>query len=325
MPIVQAVAGAIDTSDLGRVLMHEHVIVLNPEIQTNYPGKWSEGRWDEEAGIADAVAKLRALKAAGFETIVDVTVVPMGRQLARIKEISERSEVNIIAATGLYTFDVVPAMLASLRTEFDGDPLVELFVRDIRDGSAAGGVRAAIIKCATDAPGITPGTERVLKATAAAHRLTGVPITTHSRSADRGGLEQQRVFADAGVDLARVIIGHCGDTTDVEYLEALIDAGSYIGMDRFGLDYLLPFEDRVEVVAAMCERGHAQRMLLSHDAWTFNDWFAPDILESRPNWHYRHIAQDVLPALRRRGVTEVHIDTMLVDNPRRLFECQEPY
>ena len=144
--------------------------------------------------------------------------------------------------------------------------MTDMFVRDITEGIADTGIKAAILKCATDEPGVTPGVERVLRAVAQAHRQTGVPISTHTHAATRRGLEQQRIFAEEGVDLSRVVIGHSGDTTDLDYLEELIANGSYIGMDRFGLDTFLTTEERVDTVATMCERGHADKMVLSHDA-----------------------------------------------------------
>jgi phosphotriesterase-related protein len=133
-------------------------------------------------------------------------------------------------------------------------------------------------------------------------------------------LEQQDVFESEGVDLSRVIIGHSGDTTDLGYLEEVIGRGSYIGMDRFGLDAMLPFEDRVATVAALCERGHADRMVLSHDAACFIDLIPKGTIESAmPNWNFLHISRDVVPALRGRGVTDAQVDQMLVENPRRIF------
>jgi phosphotriesterase-related protein len=181
-----------------------------------------------------------------------------------------------------------------------------MFVSDIEHGIADTGVKAAILKCATDEPGVTPGVERVLRAVAKAHRRTGVPISTHTHAATRRGLEQQRIFTDEGVDLTRVVIGHSGDTTDLDYLDELIGNGSYIGMDRFGADVFLPFEDRVNTVARMCERGHADKMVLSHDASCF-------------------IHNDVIPALKDRGVTDEQLTTMLVGNPRKIFESQGAY
>ena len=118
-------------------------------------------------------------------------------------------------------------------------------------------VKAAILKCVTNMAGLTRDVERVLRAVAQAHRETGVPITTHAHAGLRRGLDQQRIFAEEGVDPVRVIIGHSGDTDDYAYLEELIDAGSYLGMDRFGLN-AVPFDKRVEIVAEMSvSRAHS--------------------------------------------------------------------
>ncbi len=316
---VDTVRGSIPTADMGVTLMHEHVFVLSPEIIDNYPEAWGDEQAREEA----AVEKLNALKAIGVDTIVDPTVIGLGRYIPRIQRIAERTDLNIVVATGVYTYNDVPMYFhfTGPGTALGGDEvMVDMFVRDITEGIAGTGVKAAILKCATDEPGLTPGVERVLRAVAQAHRATGVPITTHTHAHSRRGLDQQRVFAEEGVDLHRVIIGHSGDTTDLDYLEELVAAGSYLGMDRFGLDNILSFEDRVGTVANMCERGHADKMVLAHDAACFMDWLPEAALPVvLPNWHYLHIHNDVLPALRARGVTEEQITTMLVDNPRAIF------
>jgi phosphotriesterase-related protein len=118
-----------------------------------------------------------------------------------------------------------------------------------------------------------------------------------------------------------VIIGHCGDSTDMSYLEELISNGSYIGMDRFGMDLILPFEDRVDMVARMCERGYAEKMVLSHDASCYDDWADHAVVSQlSPRWHYLHITEDVIPALKDRGVTDAQLHQMLIQNPRDIFE-----
>ncbi len=325
MATIDTVKGPVDTASLGRTLMHEHIFVLSPEIQTNYPGGWGS----EEGRVADAIARLSELKRAGIDSVVDLTVVGLGRYIPRIQTIADATDINIIVATGLYTYNDVPHYFhfRGPGTLLDGpETMVEMFVRDIEQGIADTGVKASILKCATDEPGVTPGVERVLRAVAQVHRATGVPISTHTHAGTRRGLEQQRVFAEEGVDLTRVVIGHSGDTTDISYLEEIIANGSYLGMDRFGIDVLLPFEDRVRTVANLCERGHHERMVLSHDAACHNDWLDDDAINAvAPRWNYLHITQDVLPALRQCGVTDEQIDAMLIDNPRRIFANQGGY
>jgi phosphotriesterase-related protein len=316
---VETVRGPVAADDLGRVLMHEHVFVLSPEIQQNYPEGWG----DEDARVDDAVNRLNELKAAGIDTILDPTALGLGRYVPRIARIAERIELNIVVATGLYTFDVLPHYFGR-RTPGSGpggsDPMVDMFVRDITSGIADTGIKAGVIKCATDRPGVTSGVERVLRACAKAHLETGCPITTHTHAPTRRGLEQQAILAEEGVDLGKVVIGHSGDTDDLDYLLELIDNGSYLGMDRFGIDAYLTTPQRVAVVAELCRRGYADRLVLSHDASCYLDWIPGEVPPpGMDHWTYLHISNDVLPALREAGVGEDQIDTMLVDNPRRFL------
>jgi phosphotriesterase-related protein len=324
VPNLNTARGAIDTADLGVTLMHEHVFILSPDITANYPEVWGDGAQRE----ADAITRLNELKSRGVDSIVDLTVIGMGRYIPRVARVAAATDINIVVATGVYTYNDVPMYFHFTGPGGalgDTEPMVDMFVRDIQHGIADTGIKAAILKCATDEPGVTPGVERVLRAVAQAHRQTGVPISTHTHAATRRGLEQQRIFAEEGVDLSRVVIGHSGDTTDLDYLEELVGNGSYIGMDRFGVDVFLPFEDRVDTVARMCERGHADKMVLSHDAACFMDWVPDALLPALPNWHYLHIHNDVIPALKERGVTDEQLKTMLVDNPRKIFETQGGY
>ncbi|RSN52000.1 MULTISPECIES: phosphotriesterase family protein [Actinomadura] len=323
MAEVQTVRGPVDVGALGRTFMHEHVFVLSTEHVENYgAGDW----WDEDEKAADAVRKLRQLVERGVTTIADPTVWGLGRYIPRIARIAERvPELNIIAATGIYTYNDLPFQFhhRGPGTLLGGpEPMIADFVRDLTQGIGDTGVRAAFLKCAVDAPGLTPGVERVLRAVAGAHRETGAPITVHTESSVHAGREVVRVLREEGADLAKVVIGHAGDSNDLDYLSELADTGAILGMDRFGLDVINSTADRVSTVVAMCERGYADRMVLSHDASCFIDWFGPDpelLRGMAPNWNYRHISDDVLPALRARGVTDAQLDQMLVENPRRYF------
>jgi phosphotriesterase-related protein len=323
LPQVQTVNGPVDTGELGQTLMHEHVFVLTPDVQQNYPEEWG----DEDTRVADAVAKLNALAAVGVRTIVDPTVIGLGRYIPRIQRIAGQVDLNIIVATGCYTYEDVPfffhhrgpALNAAFGAEVP-DPMVDLFVRDITEGIAGTGVKAAFLKCAIDRPGMTEGVERVMRAVAKAHLRTGVPITVHTHPGTRQGLAVQKVLADEGVDPRRVVLGHSGDTTDVDHLTELADAGFLLGMDRFGINLETTFEARADTVVEMCRRGYADQMVLSQDASCYIDWIEPGVMALLSQWHYTHIHEDVLPYLREHGVTEEQIETMLVTNPRRYFE-----
>jgi phosphotriesterase-related protein len=167
--------------------MHEHVFVISTEIQQNYPEEWG----DDDTRIDDAVARLNELKEAGIDTILDPTAIGLGRYIPRIARVAERTDLNIVVATGLYTFNELPHYY--LRREpkaGEVDAMTTHFVSDIVEGIADTGIKAAVIKCATDKPGMTPDVERTLRACAQTHRETGVPITTHTNAEMRRGLEQ---------------------------------------------------------------------------------------------------------------------------------------
>jgi phosphotriesterase-related protein len=325
MAQISTARGMIDTSQLGVTLMHEHIFVLSPEINQNYPESWG----DEESRVQSAVAQLRALHAQGVQSIVDMTVVGSGRYVPRIQRIADQVDINILVATGFYTFSELPMYLQYRKPDskaYCPDVLLDMFLKDIREGIAETGIKAAVLKCATDYQGVTPDVDRVLRAVAKAHRATGVPIYTHTYAKTRTGLDQQRIFEEEGVDLSRVVIGHCGDTTDIEYLTLLFQKGSYLGMDRFGIDTILPFNKRVNTVAALCRLGYSGKMVLSQDAACYNDWFPEEGLARKvPNWNYFHILKDVVPALKKSGVTDEQIHAMLVGNPRNIFEGNAYY
>lgn len=330
MATVETVRGPVDTAQLGPTYMHEHVFVLDPDVQQNYPEEWGS----EDARVADAADKLNALAAQGIRSIADPTVVGLGRYIPRIKRIAEMvPELHIIAATGCYTYDQVPfffhyrgpALSAALGTEVP-DPMVDMFVDDITDGIAETGVKAAFLKCAIDHQGMTPGVARIMRAVARAHRQTGAPITVHTHPGSHTGIVvKQLLCVEEGVDPTRVILGHSGDTSDVDHLSALADEGFILGMDRFGLNVGTTFEARADTVVEMCSRGYADRMVLAHDAACYIDWIDPNVLASLTQWNYLHIHDEVLPYIRQRGVSEVQIETMLVETPRRYFENNGAY
>ncbi|MGY1722080.1 phosphotriesterase family protein [Blastococcus sp. SYSU DS0533] len=326
MPTVETVRGPIDTADLGATLMHEHVFVLSTEHVQNYgAGDW----WDEDERVADAVEQLNELKALGIDTIVDPTVWGLGRYIPRVQRVAEQTDVNIVVATGLYTYDEIPHQYEhrgpGLLLDLPRDPMVDDFTGDIRDGIAGTGVKAAFLKCVIEAKGLTPGVERTVRAVAATHRETGAPITVHTSSHTGAGRLAVQVFGEEGVDLAKVVIGHAGDSNDLDYLSELAEAGCLLGMDRFGLDIYNPTSSRVDTIVALAERGYADKMVLAHDASCYIDYFpGAQAQEAKrqiaPNWNYTHISKDVLPMLRERGMTEEQIRQMLVDTPRRYFE-----
>jgi phosphotriesterase-related protein len=321
MAQVQTVRGPIDSSALGRVLIHEHVFLMDTEYTYNYRPDFFE-----EKTITDAAVRLNALKAGGIDTIIDLTVLGLGRHIPSMEKVAQLTDLNIIVSTGAYTFDEVPRPFQfygpGLLRDAAEEPMIEHFLRDITQGIAGTGIKAGELKCAIDMQGLKPGVERIMRAVAKANILTGTPITVHTAPKAETGLIVQQVLGEEGVNLEDVVIGHCGDTSDLDYLMKLADKGSLLGMDRFGVDFDITTPERVKTIVAMIKRGYVDHLTLSHDCCAWSDFFpqVEDYRKAMPNHHYLHIHDEVVPALLEAGVSQTELDKMFVDNPRRHFE-----
>jgi phosphotriesterase-related protein len=325
---VETTTGPLDSAKLGTTLMHEHIINLSPDIQWSYANYHG---WDPAVVIPQMRDAFRRVKEGGIDTIVDMTVAGLGRDINVVEQAVRGTGLQVIVATGMYIYNSLPWVFrygggynAPEPRPGDPDPLLdELFLLDIQEGIQGTGIKAGMLKCATDSDGITPHVERVIRSCARVSRETGVPITTHTHPVFRGGLEQQQIFREEGLDLSRVIIGHCGDQTDLDYLERLIDAGSLLGMDRFGPAVPPPLEVRADTVAELCARGYADRMVLSHDSPAFHDWWPQETTAFKLSTiveRFLYVPNVGVPALKDRGVTQEQIDQMLIHTPRRFFE-----
>ena len=316
MSTVETVRGPIEVADLGPTLMHEHIFVLDPGALANYAHAWGEGYWDEEVRIADAIQKLRRLRAGGISTLVDPSVPGLGRHIPRIQRINAEVDINIVVATGVYAFLELPNFFGYRSPE----AIAEFFVREIREGIDDTGVKAAFLKCAVERHGLIGDVPRILAAVAAAGVETGAPIMVHTNAAAQTGLPALQALAHESVDPAQVIVAHAGDSNDLDYLRAIADTGAVLGFDRFNIPFFNPDQKRIETLATLVAEGYADRVHLSHDAACFYDFMVgdPNFADERPD--YLHISRTFLPSLLEAGVTQAQIDQMLVENPRRIFE-----
>ena len=312
---VETVRGPVELEQLGPTLMHEHVFVLDPEALDNYGRLWGESYWDEEVRVADAIAKLRRLRDGGIHTIVDPTAIGLGRCIPRIQRINAEVDLNILVATGVYAFLELRGFLG-YRSD---DALVELFVREIREGIDDTGVKAAFLKCAVEEHGLVGDIPRILALIAAAAIETGVPVMVHTNAVAKTGLIALDALTKAGVDPRRIVIAHAGDSNDLDYLRTLAGSGASLGCDRFNIEHFNPDARRIETLTALVAEGLTDRIHLGHDAACFMDFMVnnPPFAHERPD--YLHISNTILPALLANGVTREQIDEMLVVNPQRFF------
>ena len=256
----------------------------------------------------------------GLRTIVDVSTIDLGRDVAMMEEVSRKSGVNIVAATGNHL--AVPRPFGDVSP----DVIAPLYVKEIEEGIEGTGIKAGIIKVASDRGGVTQPQEVVLRAAARAHNRTGTPISTHTWSPDRVGDQQVRILEEEGVDLNRVYIGHSNDDFDMDYLLGLLDKGVWLGLDRYpgGRVPGTPnWEQRTEIAKKLIDAGHRDRIMLSHDYSVPKARHGAEVQEERRRANpdgYSFIARKVLPRLKELGASDDDIHQIMVENPRRFFE-----
>jgi phosphotriesterase-related protein len=312
---VQTVQGPVDADQLGLVLVHEHVRFRDEAVAAQWPG-----RYDEQLELDAALVAVRAAKDRGVRTIVDPTAMFGGRDVLFMRRVAEETGVQIAACTGIYSYDHLPHYFENR----DADVMADHFVEDIEIGIQGTDIRAAFLKCAADAAGVTEHVEKIHRAVARASVQTGAPIMAHSMPAVATGPRQVEIFEEEGVDMARVQIAHCGDTEDVEYIQRLLEKGVYVGLDRYGLEMYLPIDKRNATAAELLRRGHAERLMISQDFCATIDWFpleAAEVFESQGairNWSMTLVFDEVVPTLREQGaMDDASFNTVFVENPKR--------
>ena len=315
MPDVQTVQGSVDADELGVTLAHEHVRFRDEAVANEWPD-----RYDDAAELDAAVEAVSAASARGVRTIVDPTAMFGGRDVRFMKQVADQTGVRIVPCTGIYSYDFLPHYFANR----DVDAMAEHFVSDIERGIQGTDIRAAFIKCAADAAGVTENVEKIHRACARASVQTGTPIMAHSMPAVGTGPRQVEIFKEEGVEPGRIQIAHCGDTDDVAYIEGLIAEGVYVGLDRYGIEMFLPIDKRNATAAKLLRKGHAEQLIISQDYCATLDWYP---IEARPafeeqgairNWSMTLVFDEVVPALRAQGVLDdAAFNTIFVENPKR--------
>jgi phosphotriesterase-related protein len=318
MATVQGVAGPIDADQLGLTLIHEHFFSRDEACAAQWPHAF-----DDEQEHALAMESAEAVKGHGVKTIVEPTAMLLGRDIRRVKRVADETGLQIVACTGVYTYDHLPQFLLNR----DADFMADLFVHDIDQGIQGTDIKAAFVKCAADEPGVNERVEKVHRAAARASMRTGAPIMAHSRPASGTGPRQVEILLEEGVAPEKIQIAHTGDTDDLGYIESLLDKGVYIGMDRYGLELFLPEDRRNATVLELLGRGYAERMFLSQD---FDipiaaglDWYPPETVEQLDaagavdEWSMTLLFERVIPTLKEGGMTDEQLETMMVQNPPR--------
>lgn len=305
---VHGVLGPIARSDLGQTLIHEHITTADWSMRHAFGGRF----FDRAVVVERAVEQFTRAKACGVRTVVDGTPVNMGRDVELIREVAQRTGVNFVVSSGFYYQDEV---YLAWRTEAE---IGALLSAEWSEGIAGTGVRPGMMKVACADDGITEILGKVFRAAGSVAAEHDVPIFCHHHPDVRNGDAIMDIFDDCGVAPDRVVLGHSGDSGDLAYLEAMLQRGCYLGMDRFGhCAVSRSLDDRVATIVALCERGYADRLVLSHDLaayfGVFGDWDG-FLAQPEPEVDFTFVHRHVVPALENAGLAREAVHSMLVDN-----------
>lgn len=347
MTKAMTIMGPIDGDQLGVVLPHEHVII---DLSFMYQESSVAGMGTQPVGTIDpkilrvnptvskdnlvlgdpdlSVRELDAFKAVGGSSVVDLTLPGLGRDPRILQEISTRSGVKILCGTGWNAESTHPQLVK----QGSVDDLAKVICSELTTGIEGTPIRAGIIGEIGITGPITQNEEKVLRAARRSQEITGaaIVIDTLPLQDEKYAFKTLEILGEEGSDLSRIVVAHVDfdDGIDEAYISALLNRGVYVELDGFGTerpDYsewlqrdgsklMLPTDaERMKTVRELTENGYSRRVLLSHDTcmkWEYRTYGGVG---------YGHILRKIVPALMEIGVGKNEIDTMLIDNPRRLL------
>lgn len=321
--MINTVTGAVSSDELGISLMHEHILYGYP----GWEGDQTIAPFDRQAIVSSGVEVLNQLKTLGLKTFVDATTLDSGRSPEIYKEISEKTGVNIICSTGYYYEGEGAPVYWKFRSSLGdvSEEIYELFMKEVTTGIRDTGIKAGVVKVGSSKGVITDYEKMMFKAAARVQQDTGVPIITHTQEGTMGP-EQAKLLISEGADPAKIQIGHMSDNLDIDYQLETLEQGVYVSWDRMGLQGLVgcPMdEQRYPVIIDLVKKGFANKLMISHDYiihWLGRPLNLPkEALPLVANWHPTHLFKNIIPALKKGGVTDEQIETIIKDNPRRLF------
>ena len=285
----------------GYTLMHEHVFIDLSEVK-----KLDDCRLDCKE---ETIKEFKNLYKNGVRNITEVTNLGMGRNIEYIKEVSEKSGINVLCATGFYKEPFYPDFVY----KYDEKKLANFMKKEILEEIEGTGVKAEIIGEIGTSKNIITETElKVFKASIMAHLETGTPITTHT-SLGTMGHEQIDIFKLYNVDLNKVVIGHVDLTGNVEYILEIIYSGAYVEFDTIGKNNYLSDEIRIKMLKEIEKRDLIDRVFLSLDITRKSN------MKYNGGIGYNYIFEEFIPKLKEIGIKDKSIEKMIRYNPQNFF------
>jgi phosphotriesterase-related protein len=300
---IETVAGAIDPSQLGLTLMHEHVLV-------DFIGAAdvSPSRYDADAVFTRALPFLRQAKTLGCATLVECTPAYLGRDARLLQRLARASGLNILSNTGYYGANKDKHLPPHAFTE-TAQQLAARWVRECEQGIDGTGIKPGFMKIGVDAGPLSEVDAKLVRAAAITHKATGLPIAAHTGNGV-AAIEEIDILERDGVPLSSFIWVHAHSEPDGALHQKAAARGAWVEFDGISPKSV---DRHVALVLAMRAAGRLDRVLVSHDAGWYHAG-EPDGGEFRA---FDTLFTTFVPALKAAGLTEADVRRLLVDNPRR--------
>ena len=297
------VLGSKPAKDLGTTLMHEHVVV-------DFRGADAapSQHYDREEAFRIALPHLKELRATGCRTLVDCTPAFLGRDVILLKRLSQSSSLNIVTNTGFYAAGGNKYLP---RFVFDetADQLAARWVGEFRDGIEGTGVRPGIIKIGMDKGPLSDVSSKLARAAARTHVQTGLTIASHSGDGV-AVLEQLEILREEGVHASAFVWVHAQNELDRDIYFKVTKQGAWIEFDGINAKTA---EEHSKLVQTMARSGFLEYTLISQDS----GWYHIGEPGGGEFHSYSYLFAEFIPILKRAGIAEDEIGTLLVENPKR--------
>lgn len=309
---IMTVTGPIRPGDLGRTLIHEHVVV-------DFIGaaKSTPDRYDHELAFETALPHFRRLRERGVRSLVECTPRYIGRDVRLLQRLSRASGVQILTNSGWYAAVDHKFLPGEAETE-SAEQIAARWLKEWQDGVDGTGIRPGFLKLGTGNGPLPPVDARLVRAAARVHHATGLTLAIHTGNG-AAALDELRLLREEGVAPAAFIWVHAMNDPGPIQIEAA-RLGAWISLDGYSLapQNILRFP---RFLTAHREAGTLHRVLLSHDDGWSVDGAAPTgnkltLFGNGNPAPYEALFTRLLPDLRAQGFTEVEIDQLLVTNPR---------
>jgi phosphotriesterase-related protein len=304
---VETVLGAVAPDELGITLVHEHILVDWIGAEQTSPD-----RYEADAVVGVVLPYLREVRELGVRTLVDCTPAYLGRDVRVLQRLAEASGLNILTNTGYYGA-ADDRFVPRSAYERPAEALAEDWIREYGEGIDGTGIRPAFMKIGVDAGPLSAIDAKLVEAAAIAHQATGMAIHAHTSDAT-AGLAELEILETRQVPLDAFVWVHAQIVDDVDVLAGVAERGAWVELDGVAPDTLVR---HAELVMGLVERGHLDRVLISHDAGSYTVGEPGGAAEKFRG--YDLISRELVPDLRARGLPEDGVRTLLVDNPRAVL------